>query len=552
MSGLALNSVLVEGAVIAAPVRDLTAVLLGVLVATAMLARIPALRWTAVISALLIAPLLLAGVALDDARTDQLTERPLLLAAAILVGGIALIAATACFVKWPRALPVVMVLVLPLRLPISVGGDAVNLLLPLYGVIGAGSAAYAYRAWKRGREKAAEWDLRTGPAHVDMVRNAWSRSSLHGVAAAVPILLAALVLLYALRVPFSLHPDQGAQTLCFFLVPFSVMFVLLREMPLDRKQLQAMAAAIVFLALIAVALGSYEWATGRVLWGSAVLDPSALGDTPRVNSLFFDPNIYGRFLMVVLLGVLTALVWGRSGVKRGWLLLLLVVLWLGLLVSFSQSSMLGLMVGGLVLLGLRYGALRAWGLVALLAAVGAIGVVGFGDQLRVDTSSSEGINGASAGRWELMKGGVELAAEKPIFGWGSGSYRRAYREHTQTSGSNATNASHTIPITYAAEQGLIGLAVYLALIVAVLLSLIRGAATSANRAAIGAAMAALIVHTWFYAAFLEDPLSWALLALGLTLGAAGPTPGTAAPSTEPGDGDEGDEAVAAAPASSEA
>jgi hypothetical protein len=42
-----------------------------------------------------------------------------------------------------------------------------------------------------------------------------------------------------------------------------------------------------------------------------------------------------------------------------------------------------------------------------------------------------------------------------------------------------------------------------------------------GRAAMAAAYAGLVLHTLVYAAFLEDPLSWVLLALGATLRLAG-------------------------------
>jgi putative inorganic carbon (HCO3(-)) transporter len=38
-----------------------------------------------------------------------------------------------------------------------------------------------------------------------------------------------------------------------------------------------------------------------------------------------------------------------------------------------------------------------------------------------------------------------------------------------------------------------------------------------GRAAMAAAYAGLVLHTLVYAAFLEDPLSWVLLALGASL-----------------------------------
>ena len=66
-----------------------------------------------------------------------------------------------------------------------------------------------------------------------------------------------------------------------------------------------------------------------------------------------------------------------------------------------------------------------------------------------------------------------------MHGWGAGAFRREYRAQEKASDSRATAASHTIPVTVAAEQGIIGLAVYLALL-AVALARLRGAGLSAG------------------------------------------------------------------------
>ena len=47
--------------------------------------------------------------------------------------------------------------------------------------------------------------------------------------------------------------------------------------------------------------------------------------------------------------------------------------------------------------------------------------------------------------------------------------------------------------------------------------LFAGARHSIARSAVAAAFAALVFHTLLYAAFLEDPLTWALLGAGLAL-----------------------------------
>ncbi|MDO9354212.1 MAG: O-antigen ligase family protein [Solirubrobacteraceae bacterium] len=512
----------VEAAVIAAPIRDLTSILVAGLIAIALIARAPAARWTSLIFALLIAPLLLAGAVLEDDRVNSALDRPVLLLAGGAVALVGLAVAVFVLQKWPKLLPVLLAVAIPLRLPIAIGGESVNLLLPLYALIGAGVVAFAVRARRRGKELARSWDMRQGPSAGSVIAEAWTARSLSGAAAAVPVLLAASVAMYALRIPFSIDADRGVQTLCFFLVPFAALFLLLREIHWDTAQLRRVAIALVVLALVAVAAGDYEYITGRVLWHQNVLDESTLNATIRVNSLFFDPNIYGRFLMVILLGVLTALVWGARGVGRiAGLAVLFAVVWAGLFVTYSQSSMLGLLVGAIVLMGLRFGPRKAGLVGGALVLAGVIAVVAFGGYLRVNTSTSEGLDVASAGRWALIKGGVELVKDKPVFGWGSGGYRSAYRQQADENAPGTVAASHTIPITVAAEQGLVGLLVYIALIAAAAVALLRRASRSLSSAFIGAAFIGLVIHSWLYAAFLEDPLLWALLAIGLCLGAEG-------------------------------
>ena len=78
-------------------------------------------------------------------------------------------------------------------------------------------------------------------------------------------------------------------------------------------------------------------------------------------------------------------------------------------------------------------------------------------------------------------------------------------------------ASHTIAITIAAEQGLIGEIPYIALVVLAIALLVSGARRDPARAAVAAAFIALMLHTELYADFLEDPATWVLLAVGLAL-----------------------------------
>jgi O-antigen ligase len=145
--------------------------------------------------------------------------------------------------------------------------------------------------------------------------------------------------------------------------------------------------------------------------------------------------------------------------------------------------------------------------------------------VHLELGSSKSADTATSGRYDLIKGGVELFAARPLQGWGAGSFARAYRREQHASSPRAVSASHTIPITVAAEQGVLGLGLYLAVVVLGLRALLRRARRHPARAALAAAFVALVVHTMLYASFLEDPLAWVLLGIGGALPLLGPPDG---------------------------
>jgi hypothetical protein len=118
---------------------------------------------------------------------------------------------------------------------------------------------------------------------------------------------------------------------------------------------------------------------------------------------------------------------------------------------------------------------------------------------------------------------VELFEGRPGWGYGSGSFGNAFANHVEPAG---TTNSHAEPLTVAAEQGVVGLLAYAALLgtgIAVLFTAASGATPA--RCAAAAAFVAMIVHSLGYAAFATDPITWALLAVGAAL--------RSGPATEP-------------------
>jgi O-antigen ligase len=134
---------------------------------------------------------------------------------------------------------------------------------------------------------------------------------------------------------------------------------------------------------------------------------------------------------------------------------------------------------------------------------------------RSDLSSTDKIQTFSSGRVSLISGGYHLTKDRPVWGFGSGSFGTAFKENIDPTAK--TTASHSEPLTVGAEQGAIGLIVYAALVVLSLIVLLSGARASVGVAATAACFVAIFVHSLGYADFTVDPATWALLGVGVAL-----------------------------------
>ena len=86
---------------------------------------------------------------------------------------------------------------------------------------------------------------------------------------------------------------------------------MLRDIDWSPRLLRAGFGVLIALALAFAAVGFVEYATRRLLLNPKVIASNELEEYFRVNSLFFDPNIYGRFLALVMLGLAAVLLWER-------------------------------------------------------------------------------------------------------------------------------------------------------------------------------------------------------------------------------------------------
>ena len=486
---------MIEFAALTGPLPKLGVVVVALFAAGTLLLRERRQRALAMLGALVLAPVLLLSDIWDSPQLHLVHRHPLFAVVGAIFAVAVLAAVARVIARHPGVLAPLAVVALPFRIPIQTGPTTSNLLVPLYLVVAAGALAWIVPA------------LRATPG-----RDPPEEDGSGGWAIWVERLLAIYVVLYGLQAVYLPSFETALQQMVFFYVPFALLYRLLRDLRWTRDMIRICLLLTVALALIFSAIGFVEYATKSIILNSKLVVANDLHTYFTVNSVFFDPDIFGRYLALVMILLAVLLIYDRPQREQVQTIVALAVLWVGLLLTLSRSSLGALLVGLAVLAALRWKPSRALVIAVVVVALGGLAVAATPRTFGLN----QGINGASSGRGGLVSGGLSLFADRPVWGWGSGSFVKEYRAHHRAT-ATTLSASHTIPITVGAEQGLIGELAYLALVLAALVCLIRRARGDPIRSAIGAAFAALVFHTLLYADFLEDPVTWALLGVGVSL-----------------------------------
>jgi putative inorganic carbon (hco3(-)) transporter len=416
-------------------------------------------------------------------------------AAAGVLGLVVLGAAAALLARRPALVPIAVLLAAPFRPPIqfdatsefivSIADDGrLGRLLPLYFVLLASVLALGWRTLQ-GRQ------VRTLPRAI-------------AYPAAAFFAFAMVSLLWADDV------EAGANLLAYFTLPFAALLATVARADFPDFVPPTLAAVGIGLATLFALVGLWQAVTRELFFYSPNLAVSnANSDYFRVTSLFGDPSLYGRH---VVLGIGIALALVVAGRWRTWPLIgLVVVMWAGLLFSYSQSSMAALLVVTLGL-ALATGDRRVRRAVGVLALVAALGVAAYVAVRLVDGAD---LNRITSDRTERVEDTGRVIADRPVAGVGIGGQARASRELADSSQPTPTFVSHTTPLTVAAELGLIGLGLYVWLLAGGVHVIARvRRRDEAFSLALGASLLALFVHALFYSGFLEDPLTWLVLGVG--------------------------------------
>jgi putative inorganic carbon (HCO3(-)) transporter len=431
-------------------------------------------------------------------------DRPLELAGGTLLVLALGLGLAVLFRRLPWLLPLAALACVPARIGVHVGDASSKLLLPLYVVILGAAILLA-------------WDLLNGDPRVRELR-----------AAAWP--LAALVGWTGLSLAWSKDVSEGAIEVLAFYVPFTLLAIAIARLPWSTSWLRALYLELTAMAVGFAVFGFYQYQTRDIFQNPKVIYANAYAPFFRVNSVFWDPSVYGRFLVLAITPSVVLIVLGRPLRQALAAAAAICVMWAGLLISFSQSSFAALLV---VVIGAAFLAWRWRALVAVVLAVAVLAGMSVAQpEIRrsIQHHTTSGVNDATSGRFNLVANGIRIAAHHPVQGVGVGGFKRAYADRVKLKGKEPKKAaSHNTPVTVAAETGLVGLALFVWLTLVFLLQAFR-APRSPLRVIAGLGLAAVLCHSFFYNAFFEDPMMWGLaglLALGSRVPARRPEPDAA-------------------------
>ena len=400
----------------------------------------------------------------------------------------------AIFVRWPVLVTPVVLAAAPFRPPLSFGSEhryyvgvasagQLGRLLPLYAVLGAAALALGWQSLRRGQ------DIRRVPTIVSVPAIAF-------------FAVASLSLLWT----NDLH--AGENVLAYFLFPFAVLVAVVARAPFPAWMPRVLATIAVALATLFAVVGLIQVATHKLWFFSPGVEVgNAYSSFFRVTSLFRDPSLYGRHVVLGIAVLLVAVLYRRFSPFLA--LPLVVLLFAGLWFSYSQSSMAALFVVTLALAAVAGS--RALRIVAVVTAL-VVALAGTG--LIVASVGGHSLNRVTSDRSRRTELTLKVFRSHPLVGEGLASQPHASRARSSQGGSPTRFVSHTTPLTVAAELGALGLVAYLALLggAGTLIARVRRL-DPALGLGLAAVLLALFVHSLFYSGFFEDPVTWLAVAV---------------------------------------
>lgn len=247
------------------------------------------------------------------------------------------------------------------------------------------------------------------------------------------------------------------------------------------------------------------------------------------RSIFLNRNSHAAFLNLIALAGMGTLLHALAAKRASalWYAVVLFLLALAVFLTGSRGATLALLIGSVIVLRPHRPKLSGHAeLIVILLLVCAYALTNLGfmaGQSNVDrllnlyTPGSAGLS-----RFVIWEAGWRMFADAPWLGWGAGTFWLAFPQYRHATDMSAGFYAHNDYLQLAIENGLIGLVLFLALLVAVLRLYARARHLEAGNAsrnreisALFAALAATALHSFFTFNLYVFPIA---ILVGLILG----------------------------------
>ena len=183
------------------------------------------------------------------------------------------------------------------------------------------------------------------------------------------------------------------------------------------------------LAIEAIALGclfavvgiAEEWDHHLLFYEPKLLVANSYTSYFRVTSLFSDPSIYARHLVLALTVLVVVTLLARAPVVV--CAPLVALIWTGLYFSYSQSAMVALVAATVLVTALAGGRQTR-----RLMAVAVVGLAVLGSAAFVTLVEDHSVDRVVSGRWTLVKDTWAVYENHPVVGVGVASQPAASRD----------------------------------------------------------------------------------------------------------------------------
>jgi O-antigen ligase len=231
--------------------------------------------------------------------------------------------------------------------------------------------------------------------------------------------------------------------------------------PLRSNVRERVVAVVLTLATIEALMSVVDGLTKWNLWD----DSDERGPEGRAVATLASPGALGTFIGIGVVLAIAVLVWQGPKQLRRLAVLTIATGFPGMFFTLTRGPIVATVVVGLLLLLMRPGS-RLLAFASLLLATAILGSTW--SRLSDSTVYRERVDNQNTVeiRVELQRLSLQLAKERPIFGWGPGSFDRIKGLGSVGSGSVSRDevllsTSHNTFLTVLVEQGVVGLGLLL-------------------------------------------------------------------------------------------